>query len=193
MASKKQPWKSRAIEKKLANKAILRYIERKIAFEREQLYPEALREARKDAEVKLINLKRKRLIQKMAKEREAELAKAIAENVQVEADHSPVDLLRDIAWVYQNGDRLFVTIGGGGRAVNPKILKTAPSAGAKWLAQYALAEPEKFIEKFAVRLIPRDAATPAEEETSKAEKRKELDPDLSGLEDFLKDGSSRTA
>lgn len=94
------------------------------------------------------------------------------------------DVLRDAKWVYYNLSRVIKTRRNGQRYLDPKTLKEAPSNGAVALAQYALDEPKAFIERFVIKILPKDEApekAPTEEEV-----RAELDPGLDELERYMK-------
>ena len=91
-----------------------------------------------------------------------------------------VDIVRDIAWVYNHLNELIIEDLPGLRRVNLIALATAPSSGAVALVNFALCSFEAFFKVFVVRLLPRDIST--EVEQTEEEVQAELDPDMKLLE-----------
>jgi len=94
-------------------------------------------------------------------------------------DNGQVDLLRDVRWVYANLPRLVVRDEVGRLKLNIVALKKAPSNGAVSLAEYALRDRDKFFDRFVIKLLPRDTATPAEA-------AEEAAPSFNPLTEFIK-------
>jgi hypothetical protein len=95
-------------------------------------------------------------------------------------DIAPLD---DIKWIYNNLTALTLPGPDGKMMVNQDVLKTAPSTGALTLAMYAVEHPTAFIEKFVVKLLPKNTAVVADESADELKER--LDPDLDGLEGYF--------
>jgi len=100
------------------------------------------------------------------------------------SDDGRVNIVRDIAWVYNRLNELVVTSNLGLRVLNLAVVSQAPSNGAVTLASYALADVKGFFEKFVVKLLPRDVSE-SEELGGKKAMEESLDPSLNELTKFL--------
>jgi len=114
----------------------------------------------------------------------AEKARATQERYIV-SDDGKVDIVRDVAWVYANMATLVVVSEDGKiKRLNPEVIHQAPSNGAVAFATYLLEKPSEFLEKFAIRLFPKDASAAPKDP---AAKQRAIDPTLEDLGDYLKD------
>lgn len=94
----------------------------------------------------------------------------------------PFDLTRDTKWVLANLPRLGIRNALGLMVMDAKVARTAPSNAAITLGAYALKKPDKFIETFVMRLLPREAATEAKTTDVRLEDMDESEPDLEGFQ-----------
>jgi hypothetical protein len=95
-----------------------------------------------------------------------------------------VDIVRDVAWLYSNLSALIVKTNLGLSTLDLAVLATAPSNGCVTLAGYALADLKGFIERFVIKLLPKDPAE-SKELGGKQKEEESLDPQLSELTKFL--------
>lgn len=117
--------------------------------------------------------------------KQVEAALKAADGVKVE-ETGPMDLLRDIQWVYSNLANLFKTTEAGVTMLDAEILKLAPSNGAIAIAQYAAIDKKAFFEKFVVKLLPRgEKAAEAVGEDADEEEKENLDPDMGDLDKYM--------
>lgn len=119
----------------------------------------------------------------MAKEQEQEAA---LDHGVVIKDSGPPDIVRDIQWVYDNWGGLFVQAETGSKIFDTAVLKLAPSQGAVTMAEYALRKPDGFVERFVIKLLPKDAGEQEESrEQTEAERLAEMDPSFDDMKDFF--------
>ena len=169
---------------------------KKIRIEQQRLaLKETLRQQREQKRKELIEQDLIRKQERFQMEKDIKSAKARAWTHDVPADkptRQSVNLLDDIKWVYENLAHLvLVSVNERGlevRQLDPALLSQAPSKGAIAMATYAMQKPEGFIEKFAVKLLPRDAE-PSEIESDVIEA---MDPDFANLDGYMgaSDGTS---
>ena len=124
-------------------------------------------------------------------EKERKIRKLRAIQVAIE-NQGPTDLVRDILWVYENANDLIQDVDGV-RVLNAKVLETAPSQGATMLAEYARDDLRGFLDKYALKMLPKNAAEELEKEAAEqaAEEKKrmeELDPQFDDLNDYITGG-----
>ena len=107
-------------------------------------------------------------------------------------EHSgSIDLIGDIRWVYENMGELFKTTPEGVRIVNRLKLEQAPSPGAVTMAEYAADDMKSFLEKFVIKLLPKDSIKVSRESRDAKENAERLDPGLSELDQyFAKEGEN---
>lgn len=147
--------------------------------------PRAVKMAERNEAVKLVKLKKQRLRLRMAKERDKEVVRSMLFTA-APADE-PIDLIRDIEWVYKNLGVLFVVAPSGTKMLNPDVLKNAPSAGAISFATYALENQMAFFDKFVSMLLRQQVSEDTKGATVKEEKKvKAIDESLKELEAFIK-------
>lgn len=102
------------------------------------------------------------------------------------SDEDGFDIVRDIQWVYNSWGSLFAISETGTRILDEKVLKQAPSNGAIALANYALTDSKAFFDKYATKLIPKNAAEDVEESgPSKEEQLAELDPSFAEMSEYF--------
>jgi len=120
---------------------------------------------------------------RMAKDKEQE--DSLAHGVMIENSGLP-DIVRDIQWVYDHWGTLFVQSRAGTIIFDKKVLKTAPSQGAITMAEYALRKPDGFVERFVIKLLPKDAGNPEEiTDQTQEERLAEMDPSFADMKDFF--------
>ena len=98
------------------------------------------------------------------------------------------NILSDIQWVYENFQDLFQRGDMGEQVLNPELIEKAPSGGAVTLATYALQKRDAFVEKFAIKLLPRDTGKVVDDDREGDAKK--LDPGLAELSDFFEEDSN---
>jgi hypothetical protein len=117
--------------------------------------------------------------------REAEQEAALDHGIVVK-DTGPPDIVRDIQWVYDNWRELYQISDNGTRVFDTDVLEEAPSSGAITMAEYGLRKPDGFVERFVIKLLPKDAGeTEDVTEQTDEERMKELDPSFEDMKDFF--------
>lgn len=121
---------------------------------------------------------------RMAKDKEQE--DSLDHGIVIEDSGLP-DIVRDIQWVYDHWGTLFVQSEMGTIIFDKEVLETAPSQGAVTMAEYALRKPDGFVERFVIKLLPKDAGNHEEDKgQTEEEKLSELDPSFDDMRDFFK-------
>jgi hypothetical protein len=96
-----------------------------------------------------------------------------------------VDILRDTQWVYKNIAQLILISDNGVRKLNPQLMAEAPSNGARAVAMYAMEDHGKFMERYAIKLFPKEIKTDAETARKAAERQAQLDPSFDELAKYF--------
>jgi hypothetical protein len=137
-----------------------------------EVFVELLKERKKKAELEIIVMKEKQE----------------AKNVNVVVqDQGPMDLVRDVQWVYENLADLVLVSENGVRQLDIELLSQAPSNGAIAIAQYARDKPDAFLERFVLRCMPKEQNTVEDESDGDREER--LDPTFKGLAKYFGGGN----
>ena len=136
--------------------------------------------AKQEAYIKILEEKKKKLVREELFMKEERGAAAVTVVVQ---DQGPMDLIRDVKWVYENLADLVLVSESGVRRLDVNLLSKAPSNGAVAIAQYARDDPKAFLEKFVLRCMPKETAVSEVESDEDLEER--LDPEFKGLAKYL--------
>lgn len=122
--------------------------------------------------------------EQMAEAQQAAAAKAEArQHGIVVEDPSEVDIVADTKWVYGNLAKLIVIDKvKGHRKLNVELLEQAPSNGAIAIAMFALENQNDFMTRFAMKLFPKEAKQPTEDNIDLAD---ELDPTLGEMANYM--------
>lgn len=102
------------------------------------------------------------------------------------------DLARDILWVYGRLSNLLVYDAAEDvTKLNQAELDAAPSTGARSLAEYARKDPDKFFERFVIKVLPSDLKKRDQEAHKVSDPdsaQDELDPSLDELDQYIQKG-----
>lgn len=120
---------------------------------------------------------------KMTQEREKQ--ESLDHGITVE-QNGPLDITRDIQWVYDNWGELFTRTPNGATVLVEAVLQQAPSNGAIAMANYAADDPRAFFRQFVSKLIPKNAADQdIDDSLSDEEKMADLDPSFEDMKEFF--------
>ena len=98
-------------------------------------------------------------------------------------DPPEVDIVSDTKWVYGHLAKLIVIDPAKGhRKLNVELLKDAPSNGAVAIAMFALENQNEFMTRFAMRLFPKEARQPMDDNPNVAD---ELDPSFGDMGKYM--------
>lgn len=92
------------------------------------------------------------------------------------------DMMRGLRWVFEHLSRVSLEADDGSRRMNRKLLVEAPNAYAKSFLVYAFEAPDRFVEKFGPRLMPKEETPEAKTD---AEVERLTDPSLGSLREYL--------
>ena len=145
-------------------------------------------ELRQEDKIRQSIEKRRERQEERSREIEAEIGQS-THGVFVKDDDGPVDIRRDVEWVYKNLPRLIVISDSTGEPeFNKRILKQAPSNGAINIAEYALKDKKAFFKDY-VPMLFRDMVRREEKEvripTVEEEVEEDIDPTLEDLDKYM--------
>lgn len=123
----------------------------------------------------------------MSQEKDRIQAELDAKNVNVSVEDGSQDLLSAINWVLDNMPKIIQETPSGVPKIDEDFLRAnAPSNKAVVFAKYARDNPNAFLEKFVVKLLPKETSTP--ENGKEEDDIKDVDPGFEGLEKYFKPG-----
>ena len=122
---------------------------------------------------------------KRKKSKQENLVLENSDDIDFEFDpEATMDVLADVKWVYINMHKLVKTDSRGLTSLNVAAISKAPSAGAVGMANYALADPKAFYEKYVTRILPKTDETP--QAKTMEELQAELDPTFDDISKYMR-------